>query len=262
MTSPRIEEALKELERLFRDAIRAEQLVDGLTGLPNSPALDQCLATALDKNVDKTKGFWVAMVEIDYFKRVNDEFGYQRADSLLKEIAQQLQNGRAFFPESATAFRAHGDEFFLFGPLATTSSDAITKGLEQIRGSISLASVPVSTKEAGSAPRAAGPMRCTVSIGWTTSAEASGGVRGLYDELERAVSFAKRKGRDRVVRFDKSMSAGAVITVRETCNKCESAYTCDSPRDRRLEDQLYCPNCGDRKDRPPPPKTAPPPADI
>ncbi len=146
------------------------------------------------------------MIEVDYFKRVNDKFGYEIADELLKAVAEQLTASLRFWSEGATAFRAHGDEFFMFGPLgARTRPEEIAAARANLKDAIALIKIHVAAKKCD--------MACTVSVGWTTSADSSAkGVRGVQDHLERAVARAKREGRNKVVRYDPSMTETSVVS--------------------------------------------------
>ena len=85
---PEIEAALDQLRAGLRRTVRAEQLVDQLTKLNNDDALNEWILSRIEAGDD----FWLAFVEVDRFKSVNDEFGYDDADELLRRIAEQLKN--------------------------------------------------------------------------------------------------------------------------------------------------------------------------
>ncbi|MGC4067957.1 MAG: GGDEF domain-containing protein [Polyangiaceae bacterium] len=74
-----LDAALDELRRQIEALVREEQLRDQLTGLGNAQALSETLKTALESDVS----FWLAFLDVDYFKRINDKYGYQLADGLL-----------------------------------------------------------------------------------------------------------------------------------------------------------------------------------
>jgi len=84
-THPEIEAALEQLRGVIRRTVRAEQLVDQLTKLSNDDALNEWIQS----NIEAGDDFWLAFVEVDRFKSVNDEFGYDDADVLLRRIAGQ-----------------------------------------------------------------------------------------------------------------------------------------------------------------------------
>ena len=92
-THPHIEAALEQLRGVIRSTVRAEQLVDQLTKLSNDDALNEWI----QQQLVSAANFWLAFVEVDRFKSVNDEFGYDDADELLRQIAGQLTNAATSF---------------------------------------------------------------------------------------------------------------------------------------------------------------------
>jgi len=243
-TDEKVSEALAQVQTLIEEIVRHEQLRDGLTELPNDSALSAELTRAVESNED----FWCAFVEIDHFKRLNDQFGYQRADGMLLKVAKQLEMAHDYFPEGATAFRAHGDEFFLVGRLgAEETSETISSSLDRLRGAIGALRLRVGD----------GVMSCTVSVGWLSSKvlePEDATPRGVRIALEAAVALAKQKGRNRVVEFSDEARKSQVRTVRDNCPECGVAFTVDLLDADAREDELWCPNCGSRCPRPPTPR--------
>lgn len=238
---PDIEAALEQLREVLRRTVRAEQLVDQLTKLNNDDALNEWIQSQIEAGND----FWLAFVEVDRFKSVNDEFGYDDADELLRRIAKQLKNAAAnFFLKPATAFRAHGDEFFIAG---AGNADGVPDAIDQVRTSIAALRVK--------AERGAKPMQCTVSIGWATSADAqvSGKdltKRSLRAIVETAVAEAKRE-RNRVVRYGSHMDKHLTREGRADCGACRSRFTITIIVEDDRSSALQCPNCGKEVERPP-----------
>lgn len=247
--SRRIQDAVDEVRRVISEVVRAEQLRDQLTGLPNDTALMESLAGLFEAN----QAFWCAFVEIDRFKVVNDTFGYAPANDLLMKVASHLERTSDFFPHGATAFRAHGDEFFVLGQFLGITEEEIAKNLDRVRSSIEGLRIHVAGKSKH--------MRCTVSIGWAMNADAKGEEstpRGLRVILEHANSFAKRDGRNRVVRYDDAKRKMQVHSVRDSCPKCLSSFSVDIPLERAEKSDVLCPNCGTHIARPEPPEPPPP----
>lgn len=239
-TSPEIEAALEELRGVIRRPVRAEQLVDQLTKLSNDDALNEWIELQIEAGND----FWLAFVEVDRFKSVNDEFGYDDADVLLRRIAGQLKNAATnFFTIQATPFRAHGDEFFIGG---LGDGAGVAEALEQIRTTLAALRVKAESK-----PR---PMSCTVSIGWATSLDAQPSgedatKRSLRGILETAVAEAKRT-RNQVVRYEASMEKRSAREGRADCGACRARFTVSIPIEDAGVEDLYCPSCGKRVERP------------
>ncbi|HEY4529417.1 MAG TPA: sensor domain-containing diguanylate cyclase [Luteimonas sp.] len=159
-------------------------LTDPLTGLPNRRAatldLQQVLETAGADGVP----FAVAIVDIDFFKAINDRHGHPVGDDVLRQVAQALV-GRA--GPNVRVARLGGEEFVVVMP--ATTLDVARAACEAMR-----------TAVAGAAM--AHPV--TVSIG-ITAGVAGDDVPDLYARADLALYRAKCGGRNRVV----TMEAGA-----------------------------------------------------
>lgn len=78
---------------------------DGLTGLRNRRALDEDVLDIVGKTMS------VFMIDIDYFKEINDTYGHTAGDRVLKEAARRI---KALFPDNR-CYRYGGDEFLVMG---------------------------------------------------------------------------------------------------------------------------------------------------
>jgi diguanylate cyclase (GGDEF)-like protein len=241
-TDEKVGEALKQVRTLIEEIVRHEQLWDKLTGLPN----DAALSAEIEGHLGSERQFWCAFVEIDHFKRLNDVFGYQQADAMLKKVGDHLQLACAYFPDGARPFRAHGDEFFLVGTLSERETDVvIAQNLERLRSSIEGVRLRAGTGNA--------VMQCTVCIGWASTRTLTGAdltARGIRIVVENAVSYAKRSGRNRVVSFSEDTRKSELRTIRDNCGRCTVAFTVDLLATEHRSDPLFCPNCGERVARP------------
>lgn len=240
---PTLEEALGLVRAALSHAIRAEQLVDGLTGLANEAALTEWL----QGQIEGGDPFWAAFVEIDRFKSINDEFGYSNANALLVRVADQLKGAaRDFFPGGALPIRAHGDEFYLVGSGEVRAED-LDGALEHVRRNIGAVRLNCVDR--------ARPASCTASIGWALSADVRDNmVEGLKDRtvlrsLELAMARAKWS-RDCVVRFGAGMLSVETAEGRADCGGCHAKFTVVAPLGARRDGQLWCPNCGGEVERP------------
>ncbi len=175
---------------------------------------------------------------------MNDEFGYDDADELLRRVAVQLKNAAVnFFIIPATAFRAHGDEFFIGG---SGSGDGVHDVLDQVRASIAALRVKAESKVK--------PMSCTVSVGWAASVDAQRSgkdltKRSLRGIVETAVAEAKRE-RNRVMRYDASMEKVATRDGRADCGTCRTRFTLSVDIEDGRDGPLHCPSCGGDVERP------------
>jgi sigma-B regulation protein RsbU (phosphoserine phosphatase) len=151
---------------------------DSLTGLGNRRALDAAAAN-LKHSPDAV--FSVLMLDIDHFKVVNDSYGHDRGDIVLRDIAKCLQ---AAARQSDTVIRYGGEEFALILP----NSDAEQSLLVAQRiHEIIAAAQP-------------GGMSLTVSIGVTsTKAGQTHDILATFKQADEAVYAAKHQGRNRSV---------------------------------------------------------------
>lgn len=107
-------------KKRFQDRLRATYeislsmaLTDGLTGLYNRRYLEVHLHKLLAKNVENKKKLAVLMVDIDHFKQVNDTYGHDVGDQILKIFAQRLKDNLRSFDLVA---RMGGEEFVVVLP--------------------------------------------------------------------------------------------------------------------------------------------------
>lgn len=103
----------------LRDRIRNEAHIrelaylDQLTQLPNRAAFQKALDERTSQNAPAIRDFSVFLVDLDEFKDVNDQFGHEAGDAVLKESAQRL---RITFGKDAIVSRLGGDEFAVIYP--------------------------------------------------------------------------------------------------------------------------------------------------
>lgn len=83
----KLDAALDEVRRQIEAVVREEQMRDQLTELGNRLALSERLQSVFEDG----SPFWCALIEVDYFKRINDRYTYEVADTLLQKIAGRLR---------------------------------------------------------------------------------------------------------------------------------------------------------------------------
>jgi diguanylate cyclase (GGDEF)-like protein len=250
-----IEEAVARLKRRISRRVRLEQSRDQLTDLPNEPALTSLIHECIEGNHD----FWAAFIEVDRFKWINDEHGYQGADLLLRALADQLRQACAWFAGKTMAFRAHGDEFYLLGVFdertPESSDEKVAKALKLM--SETIAALHVRTEK--------GIARCTVSVGWLSTKDLATDpavvltAGHVLRALERAVAEAKWN-RGSIVRYDATLRTDETLTQRGDCPDCRSKFVLTAKRASiKADSTWFCPNCSKSLDRPPLPEIAPAP---
>lgn len=113
---------IKEFLTIFKlKYIYAEQIfkssVDSLTGLYNRNQFDIGLEQEFNRAKRYNTPFSIAMIDIDHFKNINDNFGHQFGDYVLKEIAQIIQH---VFRKTDIVYRYGGEEIVIIMPETTT----------------------------------------------------------------------------------------------------------------------------------------------
>lgn len=118
--------SLEDYEREERLEYQARH--DTLTGLDNRAQFRSRISERLAQAHDGTR-FGIAILDLDGFKAVNDQFGHAIGDELLRSIAERLQS---VIPLDAHAARLGGDEFGIVFPTAGTR-DTLTDAINEIR---------------------------------------------------------------------------------------------------------------------------------
>ncbi|TFD83032.1 tetratricopeptide repeat-containing diguanylate cyclase [Cryobacterium psychrotolerans] len=184
-----IEHAHHEAERSRIEAqmerIRAEELdheahTDPLTRLPNRRALDRELPPLMGD--ERAKPLCAAMIDLDHFKRVNDEYGHATGDQVLTAMSNLL---RAVTRDTDLAVRVGGEEFLLI--FAHTSLEQAELVCERLLASVR--TYPWETIAPG--------LTCTVSAG-VSQLKPFEVVSEWLARSDAALYEAKRAGRDRV----------------------------------------------------------------
>ena len=104
---------MKQLERELLEAkIHAERLAthDFLTGLPNRVLLGEKISSAIAQAQRRAKLAAVAILDLDSFKEINDTYGHEAGDAVLKEVAARLKGA---LRATDAVVRFGGDEFVL-----------------------------------------------------------------------------------------------------------------------------------------------------
>jgi len=171
---------------------RTEAMSDALTGLPNRRALHEAFEQAVAAGGRGPAPAAVAILDIDLFKQVNDLWGHEQGDAIIRAVAACLDANR---PANATIARIGGEEFVALLPAQDESLARLT--CEAFRLAVSHLCVdPVPA--------------ITISVGVTTV------IRGedLSEALRRAdrgLYQAKRSGRDRCVFEPAGQAAGKAV---------------------------------------------------
>lgn len=161
---------------------RQKALTDPLTGLPNRAALNERLELEVAR-VQRFGGeLLLAMLDVDHFKRINDDFGHLAGDKVLKIIAGELAKR---LRKTDFIARFGGEEFVVLLP--STSLDGGRQLLESLRGAVE--NIPFHFKGE--------PLSITCSIG-VTALQIGERNDAAFERADQALYRAKRSGRNRL----------------------------------------------------------------
>ena len=155
---------------------------DELTGLINRRRMLELMHTEKHRSLRSGRGFCLAMIDIDHFKRVNDRFGHVAGDEVLSNVASTIAAG---LRETDVVARWGGEEFLVM--FTDTDEDTAEKVLVRIQST--LAQQPVTD--------AAPALRVTFSAGVGNHLRDETITRTI-DRADRALYAAKAAGRNRV----------------------------------------------------------------
>ena len=186
-----LEAAKPVLESKFlMQKLKESSLKDGLTGLYNRRFLENFI-DKFAKQADRAeKSYAVMMIDIDFFKMVNDTYGHDVGDTVIKELAHILKNN---IRSSDMAIRYGGEEFLvlLYNPDKAKVLD-IAQNLADKFKNIEF--------QAGNAS-----FKKTLSIGIAYYPEQAESIWQAIKFADTALYAAKESGRDKIVEFDPSM---------------------------------------------------------
>ncbi|MFC4776025.1 diguanylate cyclase [Paenibacillus sp. GCM10023252] len=169
------------------DLMTEQALTDPLTGLPNRARLDRWLN---EERHDKARAYALLVIDIDYFKKVNDLHGHQMGDEALKHLSRVLLREAE---ETDLICRFGGEEFVVLLP--RKSLPAALEWAERVRKQIEAAPSPTGKP-------------ITVSIGLACCADDGSSFSEVFEQADQALYEAKRSGRNRTVAFGSSSLAG------------------------------------------------------
>ncbi len=168
---------------------------DPLTGLLNRRSLIQQLENEWERSLRFDVPLSVIMIDVDHFKRFNDEHGHSVGDLVLKATASGLSEELRTVD---TLGRYGGEEFLAVLP--RTSLDQARAVAEKLRRHISEQLHPRADGDGA-------PLRITLSAGIACSTQGAQTSSALLDMADYALLGAKQAGRNRVAVFDKATHA-------------------------------------------------------
>jgi two-component system cell cycle response regulator len=161
-------------------------ITDGLTGLYNRRYMESHLGSLLEQAASRGKPLTILVLDIDFFKSINDSYGHDAGDDVLREFAVRI---RKSIRGIDLACRIGGEEFVLVMP--ETDMAVATIVAERLRRRIASESFGIS--------QGAKAIDVTISIGIATLDTADDNASSILKRADQALYRAKRDGRNRVV---------------------------------------------------------------
>jgi two-component system, cell cycle response regulator len=161
-------------------------ITDALTGLHNRRYMESHLATLADQASTRAKPLALMILDIDYFKSINDNYGHDAGDDVLREFAVRV---RKSIRGIDLACRYGGEEFVIVMP----ETDLHVAGMVAERLRRSIAGEPFAVHKGTKR------IEVTISIGLTTLEQKGEAVADVLKRADTALYRAKHDGRNRVV---------------------------------------------------------------
>jgi len=182
------------VSELARQAEALERLasVDGMTGLNNRRHFLVLAESEWSRFRRYGRPLALLMIDIDLFKSINDKYGHDVGDEVIKSVADILQKHKR---TSDVAGRLGGEEFALILPEATL--DRAFRAAERLRQLVADLAINIEAHR----------LSVTISIGASAGDVDMSGVDELLKQADVALYEAKRTGRNRVCRFDRGQPA-------------------------------------------------------
>jgi diguanylate cyclase (GGDEF)-like protein len=178
-----------EVKKLLK-TLEERSVKDGLTGLYNRHFLNEYILKSSEFSLRYGHTLGILMIDIDFFKKVNDEFGHDVGDKVLKQIADILSSR---FRKTDVIVRYGGEEFLVV--LHNIEEKKLMQIAEDIRKEVEKASFKT--------PQ--GEIKKTISIGVAIFPEDSKDIWEVIKFADIALYHAKKTGRNRVVRFTRAL---------------------------------------------------------
>ncbi len=166
-------------------AVRARSLTDPLTGLPNRRSTERALASAIAVAERSGGAYAVALLDIDHFKQVNDRYGHDVGDQVLRTIGRVIRDS---LRPGDHAGRWGGEEFLVVLP--STGIEDAGAVVERIRRGV----------ERTEMTRPDGTLAVTLSAGVSAFPDSVAAADDVVSSADAALYRAKRSGRNAVVR--------------------------------------------------------------
>ena len=162
---------------------------DALTGTRNRRYFMDAAEKELGACIEKSLPYSLIMIDIDYFKKINDTYGHPVGDEVLKIVVARLYNS---LKRDTLVARYGGEEFVVVLP--EVSHENVFKTAQRIRNSIEASAFMIGYLE----------IRVTISLGVASKTAQSTTLSEIINNADNALYQAKEAGRNMVVYYDRN----------------------------------------------------------
>ncbi len=184
------EELIKLLKELRQACVhfKEQATVDFLTGLYNRRFFEKQLETAIERAKREKVPFSLIILDLDFFKRINDQYGHVTGDQVLQQLARLIKKN---IRKIDIAARYGGEEFAVILP--STGLEGAVSAARRLKRSIENHNFGLPTK----------PIKLTASFGvGTYSPFANWSATEFLDHVDHLLYLAKKRGRNCIVHED------------------------------------------------------------
>jgi diguanylate cyclase (GGDEF)-like protein len=186
------EQAAVSIENVgLHETVERQAVTDELTGLFNRRRFQEAMATEVERSKRFGQPVGLVLLDLDDFKAVNDTYGHQQGDLVLREVARVLRETSREIDEPA---RYGGEELAVVLP--GTDLEGAYNLAERVRAGIEELALPLLDGD--------GTLRVTASFGVATLPGSADDMRELVAAADEALYRAKRAGKNRTVRAEAS----------------------------------------------------------
>lgn len=190
---------LDEIDREFQQQIHRLLAHDELTGLLTSKSFFSELRRESDRAEAESRPFCVLMMDIDYFKEVNDSYGHLVGSKTLEEIGLVIKNA---LRAGDVASRFGGEEFAAF--LLDADYAQALVAAERVRAAVESHGFPANRMDSGEIGKT---HHITISIGVAAFPDDATDPIHLVELADSALYRAKRNGRNQICAYRPSLAA-------------------------------------------------------
>jgi diguanylate cyclase (GGDEF)-like protein len=178
--------------RILMDKLRDTSLRDGMTGLYNRRFLEEFIDKIMSQTKRENETYSVLMLDVDFFKMVNDTYGHDIGDKVIVEIGKLLKES---IRESDLAIRYGGEEFVVM--LHNATDDGTMMIAKKIHEEFARLVFEVGVGET---------MQKTMSIGVAKFPQDGDTIWKCIKFADTALYVAKTTGRNKIVTYTQEMS--------------------------------------------------------